>query len=133
MRQNRSSASATSLLGCCTLLLVVLNQFHKCDAFYGSEGGRPVFDVPILPALIPFSAFIFVRFGEQVVPFQAKKLNVEYDYIVGEYCATEVFSRKDIPSKIGGITDTTKTTRIDEKHSKRAKTAVCSTGAHPLA
>lgn len=85
MRQIRGSATATSLLGCCTLLLVLLNQFHKCDAFYGSEGGRPMFDVPILPALIPFSAFIFVRFGEQVVPFQAKKLNSEYDYIVGEY------------------------------------------------
>ncbi|XP_022690696.1 glucose dehydrogenase [FAD, quinone]-like isoform X3 [Varroa jacobsoni] len=51
-------------------------------AIYGMDGSRPLFDIPILPALIPFSAFIFVRFGEQVVPFQAKQLHVEYDYIV---------------------------------------------------
>lgn len=68
-----------------SVVLVLACLMPTCFAIYGMDAGRPLFDVPILPALIPFSAFIFVRFGEQIVPFQAKQLHVEYDYIVGKY------------------------------------------------
>lgn len=71
------------------VILFVLVTFAgflpKASAIYGLDAGRPIFDIPIIPALIPFSAFIFVRFGEQIVPFQAKQLHTEYDYIIGMF------------------------------------------------
>ncbi|XP_064490285.1 glucose dehydrogenase [FAD, quinone]-like isoform X1 [Ornithodoros turicata] len=39
-------------------------------------------DIPILPATIPFLAFLFVRLGERVVPFQSEHLRKEYDYVI---------------------------------------------------
>lgn len=71
------------------LIMTIACLVPKAFAIYGMEAGRPIFDVPIIPALIPFSAFIFVRFGEQIVPFQAKQLHVEYDYIVGKFHTSE--------------------------------------------
>ncbi|KAL3187329.1 hypothetical protein MRX96_025630 [Rhipicephalus microplus] len=40
-------------------------------------------DIPLVPAIIPFTAFLFVRFGERIVPYQSEHIQKEYDYIIG--------------------------------------------------
>ncbi|XP_075531979.1 glucose dehydrogenase [FAD, quinone]-like [Dermacentor variabilis] len=39
-------------------------------------------DIPFIPAIIPFTAFLFVRFGERIVPFQSEHIQKEYDYVI---------------------------------------------------
>ncbi|KAL1476718.1 hypothetical protein MTO96_018236 [Rhipicephalus appendiculatus] len=51
-------------------------------------------DIPFLPAVIPFTAFLFVRFGERIVPFQTEHIQKEYDYIIGMLPSAE-FAEQD--------------------------------------